>query len=904
MEQFERQFKTPEEEVAYLRGALRRKEQTLSSVEEEPQGSERETTPSEEVVREYASVPTGSVLDGDFEAQAQEVERIVLDLSPEEHDKTVEQYVHLALERGVKHTLEAIRKMGNPHLEDDFHRMLAEYVKEKEVPRATPRNISHALTFTLLEIRVPRSEIETDDAEAHKQTASHMKNMLAGLRDLNKRHGVISFSIEVALEETGSDVRFFVAVPADKQELFEKQLSAVFPRVKVVRAQDDYNIFNSEGESSASIASFRKHEAYPIQTFDAFSNDPLNTLVQAITELKYEGEGASIQFVFSPLPSSHAGAVRELKTKLEQGENAEEVLSTRPRLAQELSNLLFSGNNQQDEEKLQKNKERNAQFVELLDEKLSSDFYAVNIRIVTSAEDHDRADAIRKTIEAAFRQFDRPEGNGLEFNEHRKQALKKTLHQFSFRLFERSSALTLNHGECATLIHIPGPGTHTLASSAPAGQYEGEPPHELPTEGALLGTSSHRGKDRDIYFAPEDRLRHFYCIGQTGTGKSTLLKNMIIQDIQAGDGVCMIDPHGSDIDDVLAAVPEERFDDVIYFDPADTGNPMGLNMLEFDSRFPEQKTFVVNEMLSIFNKLFDMKTAGGPMFEQYFRNAVLLALEGDEPATLFDIPRVLSDVDFRRRKLERSTNPVVVQFWQGIAEKAGGEASLQNIVPYITSKFDAFLSNDILRPIIAQERSAFRFRDVMDNKKILLVNLSKGRLGDINANLIGLIIVGKILLAALSRSESRDADFPPFYLYLDEFQNVTTDSIATILSEARKYKLSLNLAHQFIAQISDPIKDAVFGNVGSLASFRVGTEDAEYLEKLFAPVFSARDIANVENRHAILRLLVNGTPQSAFQIETLPPSEGNEAYVAELKQRSREKYGGDREEIERSLASK
>jgi hypothetical protein len=376
---------------------------------------------------------------------------------------------------------------------------------------------------------------------------------------------------------------------------------------------------------------------------------------------------------------------------------------------------------------------------------------------------------------------------------------------------------------------------------------------------------------------------------------------MVTQDIMNGEGVCMIDPHGSDIEDILAIIPPERYEDVIYFDPSDQSRPMGLNMLEYDHTRPEQKTFVVNEMLSIFNKLFDMKTAGGPMIEQYFRNAVLLVLEGDEPATLFDVSRVLSDQAFRAKKIAQSYNPVVIQFWNEVASKAGGEAALQNIVPYITSKFDVFLANDIMRPIIAQKRSAFNFRDVMDGKKILLVNLSKGRLGDINASLIGLIIVGKLLLAALSRVDSRGAAFPPFYLYLDEFQNITTDSIAVILSEARKYKLSLTVAHQFIAQLSDPIKNAVFGNVGSLASFRVGADDAEYLEKVYAPSFTARDIMNTENRRAILKLLVHGTPRDPFIVETAPPHQGNESQVEELKHLSRERFGRDRAEIEREI---
>jgi hypothetical protein len=367
----------------------------------------------------------------------------------------------------------------------------------------------------------------------------------------------------------------------------------------------------------------------------------------------------------------------------------------------------------------------------------------------------------------------------------------------------------------------------------------------------------------------------------------------------------MIDPHGSDINDVLSLIPKERVEDVIYFDPANTSRPMGLNMLEYDTRYPEQKTFVVNEMLSIFDKLFDMKVAGGPMFEQYFRNSVLLTIEDPSSgSTLLEVSKVLSNKAFRDYKLSKCRNPIVIQFWREIAEKAGGEASLQNIVPYITSKFDNFLSNEIMRPIIAQEKSSINLRDLMDNKKILLVNLAKGRLGDINSYLIGLILVGKILMAALSRADSPGVDLPPFYLYIDEFQNITTPSIAVILSEARKYKLSLAIAHQFIGQLDQKIKDAVFGNVGSIACFRVGPEDADFMAKQFAPVFSAQEIINLENRRAHVRLLVRGVPMRPFTIETLPPEKGNPTLAHHVKSLSAMLYGRPREEIEREIFDK
>jgi hypothetical protein len=331
---------------------------------------------------------------------------------------------------------------------------------------------------------------------------------------------------------------------------------------------------------------------------------------------------------------------------------------------------------------------------------------------------------------------------------------------------------------------------------------------------------------------------------------------------------------------------------------------MGLNMLEFDPNHPEQKTFVVDEMLSIFNKLFDMKVAGGPAFEQYFRNSALLIMDDPESgSTMLEIARVLSDPTFRKMKLEKTSNPIIKQFWQN-AEKTTGDQALANFVPYITSKFDNFLNNEYMRPIIAQQKSAFSFREIMDNKKILLVNLSKGRLGDLNSNLLGLIIVGKILMAALSRVDSLGKNLPSFYLYIDEFQNVTTSSISTIHSEARKYKLSLNIAHQFIAQLDEKIRDSVFGNVGSIAAFRVGAKDAEYLESQFDPVFDAHDLLNVDNRHAFLRLLIDGRPARPFSLETLASPAGERALIPHLKKLSALKYGRPRADVEAEILKK
>ena len=370
-----------------------------------------------------------------------------------------------------------------------------------------------------------------------------------------------------------------------------------------------------------------------------------------------------------------------------------------------------------------------------------------------------------------------------------------------------------------------------------------------------------------------------------------------------------MDPHGDLIEDVLSCVPPERAEDVILFSPADTGRPLGLNLIEFDERYPEQKTFVSNELIKIFDKLYDLKSTGGPMFEQYMRNALLLIMAHPESgATLMEIPRVLSDPDFRKLKLSHCPDITVVDFWRKQAEKAGGEAALANIVPYITSKLTQFVSNDIMRPIIGQQKSSFNVRDIMDKQKILLVDLSKGKIGDMNSHLLGLIIVGKILMSALSRADMPDSQRKDFYLYIDEFQNFTTDSINTILSEARKYGLNLVIAHQYLGQLGgdgDSIKSAVFGNVGSWFTFKIGSEDAEVMEKEFSPVFNQYDLINIENRTCYTKLLIDNTASRPFSMRTAewPPAGAAKmpGLPEKIKALSRLKYGQDRNLIEAEI---
>ena len=899
-----KKFSSPEEEIKFLRAEIEKRETMHGVTNEVP----RDQTISA-VVKDYARTPASEVIHPKNEIKPEVAGAIVLELSPEEHDKQIEELIGILHAKGIRNTITIVERMENPHLEDDFHRFIVQYIKAGYL--ATGLKESNELWkpahMTLYEITLPEVPKEEANQEL-KKFISQMEQFYAGM--LSGAGKEDYFSLEIANANNSDEFIFYTSVPDSKRDLFERQVHSLFAGVKIREEKNDYNIFNPKGVSVGAVAVHPRNSIFPLKMYDAFDTDPLTVIMNSFSKIDRDGEGAVVQFVIRPAPSEYMTKWKHALHELEKGTPTATAIN----VAFSLGGKIFKGisdliapspKRHYDKEKEKRNETPRLDqgAIDNVKAKVASPIALVDIRVIASGSDEASARDILSDIESAFAQFENPGHNKIKFDEVKGGRLRELLHEFSWRAYSARECLPINLKELTTMMHFP---TSHLHASAPqlkkADSGVSQAPVGLPTGGTLIGVNRARGAETKVFITPEDRLRHFYTIGQTGTGKTTLLKNMIVQDIAEGAGVCMIDPHGSDIQDVLSNIPPERYEDVIYFDPSYTERPMGLNMLEFDRRFPEQKIFVVNEMLSIFDKLFDLKQAGGPIFEQYFRNSVLLALEDpDSGSTLLDVSRLLANKAYRDYKLSKCANPIVIQFWREVAEKAGGEAALANIVPYVTSKVDNFLANDIMRPIISQEKSSFNFREVMDSKKILLVNLAKGRLGDLNSHLLGLIIVGKILMAALSRVDSLGTPLAPFYLYIDEFQNVTTDSISVILSEARKYKLGLNIAHQFIGQLTDKIKGSVFGNVGTIASFRVGPEDVEFLEKQFAPIFIARDIVNLNNRNAYVRLLAQGKPVRPFNMETLPPSIGNIGNIDKLKQLSYLKYGRDRMSVEAEI---
>lgn len=903
-----RPIASPEEELAYLRAQIAEKEAELASMRAE---RPREDVAHERLLNHRMTEPS-RVFDTTYQMPEQEAEAAAdalrLNLDPAHTDETISELRSLMEQKGINNAFSVLEKLKNPGLEDDFHRFLVQYV----VAGMQPRGLSEgqpewrALHMTLYEIALPELGNEETRGRSLKELISSMEQFYSGMMAVEQsgRTEPSYLALELAVPVGTSNLMFYAAVPNSRSDLFEKQLLAIFPHAHIQRQPNDYNIFVDGGVSVGAVAELESKPMLPIKDYQSFDYDPINSILNAFAKIAAEDEGAALQLIFKPEGSRHIDYYRRVLSVLREGKTRSEAFSIPETLVGDLAREAFSLF--KSEKIPTEPRQPDEKAIAGVEQKIATPVVSTNIRLLASSMSAHRAQQILGELQATFNQFENTTGNRIVFKEPNRSSLKQLMKDFTFRLYRQTTILPLSLREVSTIFHFPIQGIvsspHLKQSRATQAATSGD----LPQDGMVLGVNTFRGQATTVRLSPEDRLRHLYVIGQTGTGKTGFLKTLIAQDIHNGEGLCFIDPHGNDILDVLAMIPPERYEDVIYFDPAHIERPFGLNLLEYDQRFPEQKTFIVNELLAIFRRLYgDTPESMGPAFEQYFRNATMLVME--DPAsgsTLMDIARVLSDTAYRNLKLSRSNNPVVNQFWEKIATQAGGDAALENIVPYITNKFDDFTANDFMRPIIGQQESSFNFRDVIDNRKILLVNLSKGRLGERNANLLGLILVGKLFMAALSRADNPRGDFPPFYLYIDEFQNITTDSIPGILSEARKYKLSLTVAHQFLAQVDTKIRDAVFGNVGSMAVFRVGQEDGEFFGKLFEPTFNAADFTNIENRNAYLRILARGVPQKPFNIKTLDLKSGNLPQVDDLRELSYLTYGRDRATVEAHIKSR
>jgi len=779
--------------------------------------------------------------------------------------------------------------------------------------------VKTAFEKVVLLIKVPKESPEKEEKrKTIKELILPMERFFDNIAGLKAQRGLRSkifgrtdhFSFEIVADKEGV-ISFYIVVPRYLRQFFEQQIHAQFPSAQIDEVSD-YNIFSPKGVTVSAILKLKKKFIFPIKTYISLETDPLFAIVNSLSKIE-KGESAAIQIVARSAYSQWHKLGALVASKIQQGKKLSEAMNEvfGGGVLHILKTLFLKGTTKKEEEKLKKPYQLSPmeqEIVRKLEEKTSKAGLDVNIRVVVTGRDLKKAKSRLQNILNSFAQFTSYEYlNGFKsvyFGQS-----PRLIRDFIYRNFDEENTYVLNAEEMASIFHFPLPQTQTpnirwlLAKRAAA-------PVEVPKQGLILGKNIYRGEEKIIRIKKEDRRRHIYIIGKTGTGKSWLIGNMAIQDILNNEGVAVIDPHGDLVERILNYIPEERMEDVIYFNPADTERPIGLNLLEYDPKYPEQKTFVINEMIKIMDKLYDLRQTGGPMFEQYMRNAMLLVMEDPQSgATLMEVPRVLADASFRHYKLSKCHNPVVHDFWVKEAEKAGGEAALSNMTPYITSKLNQFVSNDIMRPIIGQQVSALNFRKAMDERKIILINLAKGLIGDINSYLLGLVIVGKITMAALSRADLPEEERKDFYLYIDEFQNFITDTIEVILSEARKYRLCLNIAHQYIGQLvkgnDTRIRDAVLGTVGTMLVFKIGIEDAQFIAKEFTPVFNEYDLVNIEKYNCYVKLLVDNQPVRPFNMQTfkelpeMPKSDPERA--KKIKEYSRLKYGRLKEKVEKEI---
>lgn len=793
----------------------------------------------------------------------------------------------------------------------------------------TRANRARAFEMTFLRVLIPKKESK-DDREKEggnyggekdfKETIGVMGHFFEAVHSIyeegikEKILGQDFFSVEYAV--FNNQIFLYLVVPHKLVSLFEKQVTGFYPEAYVEQVED-YNIFKPNSRVDGCYMLFAKEPWLPVKTYQRLGSDPLNTVANVLSKLGHD-EGAAIQFVMRPAGEGwqekgrhEAEEIFKMSHKKFKWWNPISWLGT-------LFNIGVHGSDEKENMDMQKGMSRTTPMtddqVKAIEEKNTKVGYETVIRIISSAPTSRKARENLANIRSGFAQYSTTDNNSFHRTKHhsttalvRNYIMRTLKRPLSAVLFHRKMILCSE--EMASLFHFPNTRFNRVSSIAWQNFKIAPGPANLPTEGILLGHNVFRGESHEVHMKREDRFRHFYVIGQTGTGKSSILQVMIRQDLKNGDGLCIIDPHGSLIEDILPFIPRDRADDVIYFNPADMERPMGLNLLE--ARTEEEKDMVALDAMNIMIKMFDEETFG-PRIQDYFRNGCLTLMDDPEGGALTDIVRLFTDDDFQKFKVQKVKNPIVKSFWIHQMAKTGAREK-QEMIPYFAAKFGAFVTNTMMRNIIGQAKSAFDFLDVMQNRKILLMNLAKGETGEINSKLLGLIIVSKIQMAALARQRFDKKDRSDFFFYIDEFQNYVTDSIEVILSEARKYRVGLNLAHQYLAQLEGAaakkgskqvsLKDAIFGNVGSIMCYKIGAQDSEYMAKEMAPVFSDQDLVNIDKYKAVMKLSIDTQPSRPFSITPCNPyTESGDKNLGEaLKQLSRLKYGRPKEYVGREI---
>lgn len=770
----------------------------------------------------------------------------------------------------------------------------------------------------VLQVLVPK-DIEQPFDEASKS----MQTLLTSLHGLGGSEA-ISFEIESRGEE---GIGFYVCCNTKNKSYIENQIYAQYAGAQIIEIEDHVELIseNPPEHVVSNTLTLAMPQFFPIRDYTKFEADPLSSIAAMVSEIK-KGDRLILQIIVRPENSFwHEEAdkhIEEVKTGKKSffasffGSGFLNLIFRELGYLVEnfFRNVATPSNDPKEnggsasEEKAKELSPREVEEIDAIEEKKKSPGYTCTIRYLLTSSTKESLDSYENSLVSSFSQYSNINLNSFKPSTKPNNTVVTALDNLKERKFDEKNNFILNVMEASSIFHFPSGKLETPKISRTKAK-KGEPPNNLPIEEKIdqetgeknnitfIGETNFREKSTKfgLNYGP-DRLKHLYVLGKTGSGKSEMFMNMIIQDIEKGYGCGYIDPHGSAIEDILRRMPKDRLDDVILFDPSDTDMPLGLNLMECPD--PSQKELMASGVLASFALQFGH--SWGPRLE-YLLNYSILTLISVPGTTLLGIVRLLQDKNYRKYILEHCDDPVIKDFWEKEYEEfAQSKIGVEAIAP-IQNKVGRFLSNKLLRNILGQKYSSLDFEEIMNGKKILLVNLSKGKIGDDNSSLLGALLVNRLMFFALKREEMEEKDRLPFYLYVDEFQNFATDSFITILSEARKYGLSLNLTNQYTSQLSEEIKDSILGNVGSILCMTLGAQDAAVMAPEFAPTFTEQDLVNQERFSYYCKLQIDGFQSQPFSAKALPPREGSNDNAAFIRQSSRDKYGTPKWYIEERI---
>ena len=750
----------------------------------------------------------------------------------------------------------------------------------------------------LLILEIPRANDKSELAA--EQMFASLHGILRDARELKINDGYQEhLSFEIA--SVGGQIQFYVWTPRALRNFVESQIYSQYPTVQIHTATADYTAHEQQHNVvyTAEVV-LAESEFLPIKTFQSFEVDPLAGITGTLAKLEDTDDEIWIQILVRPVADDWHKASDAWVKRVRGGGLFGDAFHPKARWFSQFLMALWQppeGNMTTVTELSDRDKTRIAEA----EKKAAKLGYQVKIRVAYLGDSTTDARLRMQAIIGTFKQYNSTNLNGFTMSHD--SFRKEDLNRYKLRLFADRGFL-LNIEEMASVFHLPHTNVET-PNIVWASNKTAEPPNRLPVltghaaddeKISAFGLTNFRGINHQFGMLRSDRSRHVYIIGQTGAGKSGLLELFALSDIYHNQGYAIIDPHGDFAIENMKFIPEARLDDVVYFNPADVEHPIGFNPLEVTN--PAQKSTISSEVIGVLKRMFG--DSWGPRLEYILRYTILALLDRPEP-TMLDITRMLTDKKFRKETIGYCNDVVVRQFWNVEFASWSEKFQTEAIAP-VLNKVGAFTANPIIRNIIGQTHSSFNIRQIMDEGKILVVNLSKGLIGEDNAGILGSFLVTKIQLAAMSRSDILDIhDRRPFYLYVDEFQNFATDSFATILSEARKYGLNLTVANQYISQMEPMVRDAVFGNVGTMISFRVSPDDSPILAKQFEPQFEENDLTQMHNRNFIINMVINGEKAPAFSATTLNLPEAKRSHLSRIIEHSRELYSQSRQTVEDTI---